>query len=53
MTNTNHGNAYFDLETGLLVRQETSMTTVYRDQEFASQNDLTVKAHFAVQFFHA
>jgi len=51
MINTNQGNAYFDLETGLLVRQEVSMTTVYRGQEFANKNGLTVKAHFAVQFF--
>jgi len=53
MTNTHQGNAYFDLGTGLLVRQETSMTTVYRSREFASQNGLTVNAQFAIQFFHA
>jgi len=53
MTNTHQGSTYFDLETGLLVRQETSMTTVYHSREFASQNGLTVNAQFSIQFFHA
>jgi len=53
MSNAHEGNAYFDLETGLLVRQEVSMTTTCHDNEFVGKDGLTVKANYIVQLFHA
>jgi len=53
MTNEHEGNAYFDLETGLLIRQETTMSTTVRSKEIATRNgdSMTVKADSIIQFF--
>lgn len=53
MTNEHEGNAYFDLETGLLIRQEVEMVSVCRGNEFPDKNGLTIKAQFSIQLFHA
>lgn len=52
MTNTHKGNAWFDLTTGFLVRQEVEMTTVCRGKEIVSKdksNTLTFKADSILQ----
>lgn len=55
MTNTHEGKAWFDLESGFLVRQETKMTTVCRAKELATRNgdSLTIRADYIVQLFPA
>lgn len=53
MINEHTGNAYFDLETGLLVRQEVEMLSVCREKEFMDKNGLEIKAHYVVQLFQA
>jgi hypothetical protein len=55
MTNTHQGNAYFDLETGCLVRQEMEMTTVagglkgYVAKD--GSKDFVVKTNTVIQLF--
>lgn len=52
MTNKHKGNAWFDLETGLLVRQELEMTTTCRGKELATRdksNTMTIKSDCVVQ----
>ena len=51
MKNTHSGNAWFDLETGLLVRQETRMTTEVKGAA-GLEKPLTVAGDFTVQLFH-
>ena len=55
MTNKHQGKAYFDLETGLLVRQEIEMTTTSGGiQEYVARDgskELVIKANIIVQLF--
>lgn len=55
MTNTHHGNAYFDLETGCLVRQEMEMTTVAGGmQGYVAKDgtkDFVIQAKTIIQLF--
>jgi len=55
MTNTHQGNAYFDLETGCLVRQEMEMTTVTGGmQGYVAKDgskDFVIKANTVIQLF--
>lgn len=50
MTNTHNGHAYFDLETGLLVRQEVEMTSTCTGIKGVDKA-LAVNAKFYVQLF--
>jgi len=55
MTNTHQGNAYFDLESGCLVRQEMEMTTVTGGmQGYVAKDgskDFVIKANTVIQLF--
>ncbi|MGL6194358.1 MAG: hypothetical protein ACRC2T_06000, partial [Thermoguttaceae bacterium] len=52
LTNTHSGNAYFDIDTGLLVRQETELTPTSKGV-VPELSDLTAKGRFVLQFFVA
>ncbi len=56
VTNTHKGNAWFDLATGFLVRQEIEMTTVCRGKEIVTRdksNAMTIKTDYVVQLARA
>lgn len=50
--NVHHGNAWFDLETGLLVRQETEMTTVTTGVPELGTKEFVVNTKFVAQLFN-
>lgn len=52
LTNTHSGNAWFDLDTGLLVRQEVDLKSVGTKVD-GTDNDLSVEGKFIVQLYTA
>jgi len=52
LTNKHSGNVYFDLETGMLVRQEVAMTSTVTGIK-GTDKDLVVEGKFIIQLFPA